>query len=195
MSTVVEIIDAVRRLDENKKTSFLPNSPRSISTTRGIVKSTLTREQDGLIFFGRKRSGTSRKDGPDRSMKPVNASHDKDGGRKSAGRRTSTVAVCLDEICSWYSRLRTDRAQGRCLQSGMIWQGQRSPRAIRVRSHHRNVLPFPHDLESERTECLQNFRLGGVDRKLHPVASEASAMNASMTSSSSSKASFPKLSM
>lgn len=58
VSTVVEIIDAVRRLDEKQKMSFLPNSPRSISTTRGTVKSTRTREQDGLIFFGRKRSGT-----------------------------------------------------------------------------------------------------------------------------------------
>src|SRR5438045_5165760 len=52
----------------NKKMSSSPSSVRSISTTRGTVKSTGTREQGGSIFLGRKRSGISTKDGRDRSM-------------------------------------------------------------------------------------------------------------------------------
>jgi hypothetical protein len=45
------------------------------------------------------------------------------------------------------------------------------------------MLTFPNNLETERLQRAKNLCLRRVDRKLHPVVSDASVIEASITSS------------
>jgi hypothetical protein len=55
-------------LDEKQKNQFFAKLAEIDFDDGGTVKSTLTRAQVGLIFSGKKRGGTSKKDGQGRSM-------------------------------------------------------------------------------------------------------------------------------
>jgi hypothetical protein len=77
----------------------------------------------------------------------------------------------------------------------VIGQGERGSCAIGIRSSHRDVFSFTHDLKAQHLEGPYDAAARRIDRKFHATAISPSAIYAASTSLSSSKASVPKLSI
>ena len=65
----------------------------------------------------------------------------------------------------------------------MVRHRERSTTAIGILSGHRNMLTLPNNLEAERLQRAKNLCLRRVDREFHPIVSDASVIEASITSS------------
>jgi len=65
----------------------------------------------------------------------------------------------------------------------MVRHRERSTAAIGILSDHRDMLTLPDNLEAERLQRAKNLCLRRVDREFHPPVSDASVIEASITSS------------
>jgi hypothetical protein len=65
----------------------------------------------------------------------------------------------------------------------MVRHRERSTTTVGILSDHRNMLALPDNLEAERLQRTKNLSLRRVDREFHPPVSDASVMEASITSS------------